>query len=66
MNEQEYKFVVVKNHEEQYSIWPSFKDVPNGWIVIRHADTKENCLAYITEVWKDMRPKSLRAQIQNQ
>ena len=24
-------YQVVINHEEQYSIWPEYKDIPNGW-----------------------------------
>ena len=28
-------YFVVKNHEDQYSIWPSFKAVPAGWEVLR-------------------------------
>ena len=25
------QFQVVVNHEEQYSIWPDYKEVPSGW-----------------------------------
>ena len=53
-------YMVVRNREEQYSIWPSFKEVPNGWDIVRRADTKEESLKYIKEVWLDMRPLSLR------
>lgn len=24
---------IVVNHEEQYSIWPSYKEMPGGWRV---------------------------------
>ena len=24
-------FQVVVNHEDQYSIWPDYKAIPNGW-----------------------------------
>lgn len=53
-------FLVVKNHEEQYSIWPEFKSVPDGWKAVGKSGSKAECLAYIEEVWTDMRPKSLR------
>jgi MbtH protein len=51
---------VVVNHEEQYSIWPDGRDVPAGWREAGRSGTKEECLAYIKEVWTDMRPLSLR------
>jgi MbtH protein len=53
-----YKAVV--NHEEQYSIWPAHKDLPLGWFDAGKTGTKAECLAYIEEVWTDMRPLSLR------
>ena len=54
------QFKVVKNHEEQYSIWPDFKELPAGWVADGKVGTKEECLAHINDVWVDMRPKSLR------
>lgn len=53
-------FLVVVNDEEQYSIWPAHRDVPNGWQAIGAARSREECLNYIEEVWTDMRPKSVR------
>ncbi|HEX7837256.1 MAG TPA: MbtH family NRPS accessory protein [Kofleriaceae bacterium] len=51
---------VVFNHEEQYSIWPVNKEIPAGWTDAGKQGNKVDCLAYIDEVWTDMRPKSLR------
>jgi MbtH protein len=53
-------FNVVINHEEQYSIWPDYKDVPAGWRLAGKQGKKEECLAWIDQVWTDMRPLSLR------
>lgn len=53
-------FRVVVNHEEQYSIWPSDKEMPLGWTQSGPTGTKAQCLAYLEEVWTDMRPLSLR------
>ena len=53
-------FDVVINHEEQYSIWPSYKTIPDGWRAVGKQGPKAECLAYIDEVWTDMRPLSLR------
>jgi MbtH protein len=53
-------YKVVINHEEQYSIWPAGKENPLGWKEVGRTGTREQCLAYIKEVWTDMRPLSLR------
>lgn len=53
-------FKVVLNHEEQYSIWPADRENPLGWSDGGRSGTKQDCLAYIDEVWNDMRPLSLR------
>lgn len=50
---------VVVNHEEQYSIWPVDKEIPRGWNDVGRSGAKDECLAYIDEVWTDMRPLSL-------
>lgn len=61
-------YVVVVNHEEQYSIgpdsiWPAERDVPAGWQVVGAPRSREDRLAHIEEVWTDMRPKSVRRQM---
>lgn len=54
------KYKVVVNHEEQYSIWPEDRENPAGWRDAGMAGDREHCLAYIAEVWTDLRPRSLR------
>ncbi|HEY3756655.1 MAG TPA: MbtH family NRPS accessory protein [Opitutaceae bacterium] len=51
---------VVVNHEEQYSIWPAWRELPAGWRYAGKTGTKAECLAHIKEVWTDLRPLSLR------
>lgn len=53
-------YEVVRNHEDQYSIWPLEMTRPAGWEAVGPTGPKALCLAYITEVWTDMRPRSLR------
>lgn len=55
---------VVMNHEEQYSIWPEDRQIPLGWREAGKAGPKAECLEYINEVWTDMRPLSLRKQME--
>lgn len=57
-------YKVVVNHEEQYSIWPEYKEAPLGWTEAGKAGPKADCLAYIKEVWTDMRPLSLRKKME--
>jgi len=59
-------YKVVVNHEEQYSIWPTDRENPLGWNDVGKSGLKAECLAYIGEVWTDMRPLSLRKQMEAQ
>lgn len=56
-------YKVVVNHEEQYSIWPDHREIPLGWKAVGKVGTKAECLAYVEEVWTDMRPLSLRKKM---
>jgi MbtH protein len=62
-NEEHTIYKVVVNHEEQYSIWPSSRENPAGWRDAGKSGPKAECLAYIKEVWTDMRPLSLRQRM---
>jgi MbtH protein len=57
-------YQVVVNHEEQYSIWPDYKEIPGGWSAVNKSGNKQACLDYIKMVWTDMRPLSLRKQME--
>jgi MbtH protein len=57
------EFMVLVNNEGQYSLWPTFKDVPAGWNAVGPRGERKACLAYIEENWTDMRPKSLIEQM---
>jgi len=54
------QYFVVRNHEEQYSIWRVGRPVPAGWETVGDPAEREKCLARIEELWTDMRPASLR------
>lgn len=59
-------FHVVRNSEEQYSIWPTWRDLPLGWDVVGEAAPREACLDWIEKNWTDMRPLSVRRFLQQQ
>ncbi|HEY4214114.1 MAG TPA: MbtH family NRPS accessory protein [Steroidobacteraceae bacterium] len=56
-------YLVLVNEEEQYSLWPKYNDVPKGWKSVKEGN-KAECLAYVKEVWTDMRPLSLRKHME--
>ena len=59
-------YKVVINHEEQYSIWPEYRDNPLGWRDEGKVGRKAECLEHIERVWTDMRPLSLRKYLEQQ
>lgn len=63
INASQDQYVVVSNHEEQYSIWPLGKEIPAGWKDMGKQGPKEECLEFIKQEWTDMRPLSLRKQM---
>jgi len=52
-------FFVLKNNEDQRSIWPEFAETPNGWEREFGPADKNACDDYIKSNWSDLRPKSL-------
>jgi len=59
----EQQYQVVVNDEEQYSIWPEGRELPAGWRVAGKSGAKAECLEHIEKTWTDMRPRSLREQM---
>ena len=64
MQADDIEYTVVVNQEEQYSIWFSDREIPAGWREVGKRGPKAECLSYIEEVWTDMRPLSLRRQME--
>ncbi|MGW5739598.1 MULTISPECIES: MbtH family protein [Streptomyces] len=56
----EGRFLVLMNEEEQYSLWPSFIEVPQGWRTVLEETDRDTCVEFIEKNWTDLRPKSLR------
>ncbi|TCC06292.1 MbtH family protein [Kribbella soli] len=55
---------VVRNEEEQYSIWPVGRELPQGWTEVGVSGPEQDCLDYIERTWTDLRPLSLRRAVQ--
>lgn len=57
------RFYVLVNDEDQHSLWPAFADVPVGWRIVFGAPDgadRRTALEFVEENWTDMRPRSLR------
>jgi MbtH protein len=53
-------YVVVRNDEDQYALWPAGPPLPAGWHEVGVSGPAEACVAHVERVWTDMRPASLR------
>jgi len=54
------QYCVLVNDEGQYSLWPDFRDPPQGWTAVGPTGERQLCLDWIEAHWTDMRPRSLR------
>ncbi len=52
-------FYALRNDEGQYSLWPTFVDVPDGWTVAHGPADRRSCLDHVEANWTDLRPRSL-------
>lgn len=55
------KYCVLRNQVGQYSLWPTFVDVPAGWTVVHEEDSRQNCLDYVERTWTDLKPLAVTA-----
>ncbi|WP_327674082.1 MbtH family protein [Kitasatospora sp. NBC_00458] len=56
------RYLVLVNEENQHSLWPAFAEVPAGWTTVFGEDTRQACTEYIDANWTDLRPASLIAR----
>jgi MbtH protein len=55
------QYQVLRNDEDQYSLWLADLAIPAGWQATGKQGSKQECTDYVDEVWTDMRPRSLRS-----
>ncbi|WP_433259870.1 MbtH family protein [Actinosynnema sp. CS-041913] len=58
-DEDDRLYTVVRNAEDQYSIWPADRALPPGWTSDGTTGPKSVCLDRIRTVWTDLPPQSL-------
>lgn len=52
-------YTVLRNDENQHSLWPAFADVPEGWTRVHGPSRRDECMAYVRENWLDLRPRGV-------
>lgn len=63
-DDEDGEFVALVNDEKQYSLWPTFAAVPEGWSVVHGPGARADVLAFIESAWTDLRPASLVARME--
>jgi uncharacterized protein YbdZ (MbtH family) len=59
-DDEDGRFYVLVNDEEQHSLWPAFAEVPAGWRIVFGESDRESAIEYVEQNWTDIRPRSLR------
>lgn len=57
------EYEVVVNDEGQHSVWPTTVALPLGWRTVGVQGRREACLSHVEQVWKDLRPVTLRNRL---
>jgi MbtH protein len=60
------EFYALINDEGQYSLWPTFAEIPAGWTAVHGPDSREAVLEHIETNWSDMRPRSLVVEMERE
>ncbi|MDQ1815086.1 MbtH family NRPS accessory protein [Massilia sp. CCM 9210] len=59
-------YFVVKNNEDQYSVWMEGRSLSAGWVTVGEAGSKQQCLERVEQLWTDMTPRSVREHLKQQ
>jgi MbtH protein len=62
-DDEDASFHVLRNDEEQFSLWPAALPVPAGWSVVLGDRGRAECVRYVEMHWTDMRPRGLVRQM---
>jgi MbtH protein len=58
-DDDEREFVVLRNQEQQYCLWPDQLGRPDGWTAVHGPVARAAALEYVERQWTDLRPASL-------
>lgn len=60
-DDESLSFLVLVNHQDQHSLWPSQLASPSGWRTVFGPAGRGACVSYLDANWTDIRPRSLRS-----
>jgi MbtH protein len=63
-DDEDGEFYALINGEGQYSLWPTFAEIPAGWTAVYGPSRRKEALEHIETNWTDMRPRSLVEQME--
>ena len=58
-DDQAAEYLVLVNGEGQHSLWPASLRPPDGWRTGFGPAGRDDCLTYVNDAWRDLRPRSL-------
>jgi MbtH protein len=59
-DDEDGRFYVLVNDEDQHSFWPAFAENPAGWRIVYGPAVRADSRAFVEANWTAMRPRSLR------
>jgi MbtH protein len=59
------RYIIVLDQDlgTEYCLWPEGKAIPRGWQTIGKSGSKQECINYLQQVWTDMRPLPVHAEM---
>lgn len=54
------QFYILRNDQQQYSLWPAHCDLPAGWTVVCPPQSAEACNAWLAANWSTLTPPIMR------
>lgn len=54
------QFYILRNDQQQYSLWPAHCDLPAGWAVVCPPQSAEACNAWLAANWSTLTPPIMR------
>lgn len=48
--------LVLRNPQQQYSLWPAFSALPAGWQAVYGPQPQPDCLSWLEQNWGNIRP----------
>jgi MbtH protein len=55
----EIDYRVLVNERGEHSLWPAFREIPQGWSAVGVTGRRQECLGWIETHWTDMRARPL-------